>query len=132
MAAHLRVKHNDIVIPGDALGLESKYKSGAGTTIRRSTVFSTLLGRINLETCHEEFGPPQFSPPRSKYFEAVGPPVQILQSCWTPWSKYFSRPLKRMDLLVVVGPPCKFSLNGWNFKVNYIIKLIINETKIIK
>lgn len=45
-----QAKQNDIVIPGDALGLASKYTPGQGTTVRRGNIYSTLVGKIKIET----------------------------------------------------------------------------------
>ena len=59
-----QVKDGDIVIPGDVLGLESRFSKGPGTCTRCGKLYSTLVGKISIET--KEKSKPVISVLRSK------------------------------------------------------------------
>ena len=46
-------KKDDIVVPGDLLGLESEYSKGEGTCIRGGNLYATLVGRVSINTDKE-------------------------------------------------------------------------------
>lgn len=48
MAVEVEVKDGDIVVPGDVLGLESRYKVGAGARVRGGKVYSSLVGKVSI------------------------------------------------------------------------------------
>ena len=50
----IQVKDGDPVIPGDPLGLTSKFSCGAGTCVRRGTVYSTLVGKVKFEAARDD------------------------------------------------------------------------------
>lgn len=47
-SVEIQAKEGDVVIPGDALGQASKYSQGAGTCVRRATLYATLVGRVKV------------------------------------------------------------------------------------
>lgn len=46
----LEVKEGDTVVPGDVLGPKSCFSEGAGTRIWGTRVYSTLVGKVSIDT----------------------------------------------------------------------------------
>lgn len=73
----MEVKEGDIVVPGDALGLVSRFSDGPGTCIRGAKVYSTLVGKVAVNGGPEEDSRPAISvshakPPCLKNVPSIG------------------------------------------------------------